>query len=77
MTDDEKDLAALKNNTRIYLNMLQNRPFPEDPVYEAELDRLDKEAATIIRRRCDRTLTPIIEAVDAAIAQAKKLLSSV
>jgi hypothetical protein len=47
----------------------------EDPAVEAEIGKLDKEAAALIRAHCDARLRPITAAVDAAIARAKELLA--
>jgi hypothetical protein len=46
----------------------------DDPAAEAEIGKLDKEAASLIRAHCDARLRPITAAVDAAIARAKELL---
>lgn len=41
---------------------------------EAELETLDAEAAMLIRARTDRTLVPLSARLDAAIAEAHRLL---
>lgn len=46
----------------------------EDPAVVIAIDALDTEAAALIRARTDRTLVPLEARIDAAIAEAHRLL---
>lgn len=45
-----------------------------DPVIDAEMDALDHAAAEIIRAQTDATVRPLEARIDAAIAEAHRLL---
>lgn len=71
MADDADPLLVRLRalNARIESLVLQ-----ENPALEGEIERLDLEAAEIIRARCDARLRPITEAFSAAAATAQRLL---
>lgn len=64
-------LEELEAVNRRILELTHRRP-ESDP----ELDRLEQQAAALIRANCDETLAPLTAALDAAIARAKELLGT-
>jgi hypothetical protein len=73
--DSDPDLTTLRAlNARIEALQLSRGEGPPDPALDASIDALEHEAAGLIQARTDRSLKPINERFEAAMAVARRFL---
>jgi hypothetical protein len=79
VADDDPELVALRALNERHAALCKVRfdgDGREDPAVARALEALEHEGAALIRAHCDRTLAPVTASLDAAIAEAHRLLGT-